>query len=169
MADDSVLVVYVAPFVGTLLLTVGIAAGVTGGYTVVQDRLGLCGDPTIQVADEATTEQYLDRGAPSIRRLPVEELAPAEREAFYAALDAPSGEAEIDGEAPHLEAFTGGVIVTYEGGPRYVTLSSFNFCLRVPPLLLPLGIVAILVGTAGILTPPLYRWLEAIEGETRRR
>lgn len=169
MADDSVLVVYVAPFVGTLLLTVGIAAGVTGGYTVVQNQLGLCGHPTIHVADADTSQQYVGPGAPSIRRIPVEELSPAEREAFHRALDAPLREAEIQGEAPHLEAFTEGVVVTYEGGPRYVTLSSFNFCLQVPPLLLPLGIVSMLVGVAGILTPPLYRSLERIEAETRER
>lgn len=169
MTDDSVLVVYVAPFVGSLLLTVGLAAGVTGGYTVVQNQLGLCGKPTIQVASADATERYLDPGAPSIRRLSVEELTPAEREAFFRALDAPSREAEIDGEASHLAAFTEGVIVTYEGGPRYVTLASFNFCLQAPPLLLPLGVMSMLVGVAGILTPPLYRWLETIEAETRRR
>lgn len=163
MADDSIIVVYVAPFLGTLLLTVGIAAGVMGGYTVVQNQFDLCGDPTIEVADAETTDQYVNRGAPSIRRIPVEELSPAERRAFFEALEAPSGEADIQGRVPHLEAFTEGVLVTYEGGTRYVTLVSLNQCLVVPRLLLPLGMVSMLVGLAGILTPPLYRRIEAFE------
>lgn len=163
MADDSIVVVYVAPFLGTLLLTVGIAAGVMGGYTVVQQEFDLCGDPTIEVADANTTAQYEGQGAPSTPRIPVEELTPAERRAFHEALEAPSGEAEIDGEVAHLDAFSEGAIVTYEDGSRYVTLVSLNRCLVVPPLLLPLGIVSMFVGVVAIATPPIYRRIEAFE------
>lgn len=163
MADESPLLIYGAPLVGVLLLSVGIAGGVMGGYSVVQSDLGLCGDPSITVASEETTAQYTGPDAPPIQRLSVAELSPAEREAFRQARSAPMREAEIRGEAPHLDAFRAGVLVSYEGGERYVTLASLNRCVGASPLLLPLGVVFILVGVAGILTPPLYRRIEAFE------
>ncbi|WP_255150871.1 hypothetical protein [Halorarius halobius] len=163
MSDDPFLVVYGAPLVGVLLVAVGIAGGVMGGYSVVQSELGLCGDPSIHVASEATTAQYAGPDGPSLRRLSVEELSDGERAAFRRALDAPMREAEIRGETPHLDAFRAGVLVSYDGGQRYVTLSSLNRCVDASPLLLPLGVVAILVGAGGVLVPPLYRRLEAFE------
>lgn len=169
MADESDLLVAGAPLLGVLLLTVGIAGGVMGGYSAIQTQFDLCGDPTIHVADAETSDQYVGPGAPSIPRLSIEALTPAERRAFRRGLHSPTGEAEIDGDVAHLEAFTEGVIVTYASGQRYVTLASLNPCLDVPPLLFPLGIVAMLVGIAGILTPPLYRRVEAFESETDRR
>jgi hypothetical protein len=47
------------------------------------------------------------------------------------------------------------------------TISSANPCLSVDPLLFPLGVVSILLGVLGILTPPLYRKL--LEREERAR
>lgn len=167
MADESPLLIYGAPTLGVLLLTVGIAGGVMGGYSIVQQELELCGNPTIDVADEEATARYVGPGSPSVARLSVEELTPAERRAFRTGLDSPTGGADIRGRAEHLPEFRAGVIVSYEGGQRYVTLGSMNRCLDANPLLLPLGVVAILVGIAGVLTPPIYRRFEAFEAERK--
>lgn len=163
MADDSALLIYGAPLAGVLLLSIGLAAGVMGGYSVVQGELDLCGDPSIHVASEAASDPYTGADAPTIPRIPVENLTAAERAAFEEGLDSPGRLGYVRGEAAHLDAFRGGVLVTGQDGPRYVTLSSMNRCVDANPLLFPLGAVSILVGIAGILTPPLYRRLEAFE------
>ncbi|MFC7176944.1 hypothetical protein [Halosegnis marinus] len=162
-ADEPWVVTYAAPLVGVLLVVVGISAGVLGGYSVVQSELGLCGSPSIHVASEETTAGYVGPDGPSLERLPVENLTDAEAAAFRTALDAPTREASIDGDVEHLAAFRAGVLVTYDGGERYVTLASLNECVGVPPLLFPLGVAAILFGAGGVLTPPLYRRLDAFE------
>ncbi|MFB6118779.1 hypothetical protein [Halosegnis sp.] len=162
-ADEPWVVTYAAPFLGVLLIVVGIAAGVMGGYSVVQTELDLCGDPTIQVADEATTAEYTGADAPALERLTVAELSPAERRAFEEALAAPDGEATVDGAFPHRPQFDAGVLIEYEGGERYAALVSLNECVAVPSLLFPLGVVSILLGIGGVVTPPLYRRLAAFE------
>lgn len=165
MADDEPWVVtYAAPFLGVLLVTVGIAAGVMGGYSVVQSDLGLCGNPSIEVASEERTAQYTGSDGPTLARLSVDELTSAERRAFRRALAAPTREAEVRGELTHLPEFRAGTLVSYEDGERYVFLASANPCVGVPQLLFPLGVVAILLGVGGVLTPPLYRRLAAFEG-----
>lgn len=163
MADDSVLLVYGAPLVGVVLLSVGLAAGVMGAYSVVQEELELCGNPSINVASEERSTQYAGPDAPSIPRIPIEELSPAERAAIRRAVHAPGQIAYVRGDAPHLAAFTEGTLVVTEDGARYVTLASRNRCVDANPLLFPLGVVFILVGIAGVLTPPLYRRMEAFE------
>lgn len=163
MADDSALLIYGAPLAGVLLLSMGLAAGVMGGYSVVQEELDLCGDPSIHVASESASARYTGGDAPSIPRIPVEDLTDAERDAFEEGLGSPGRLGYVRGEATHLDAFRGGVLVTHRDGPRYVTLSSMNRCVDANPLLFPLGVVFILVGIGGVLTPPLYRRLEAFE------
>jgi hypothetical protein len=164
MADESLVVVYGAPLVGVLLLTVGIASGVMGGYSVVQQELDLCGHPSIHVASAEASATYAEPGPPNVQRLSKANLTQAERTAFEEALGAPAREAEIRGEVQHLQAFERGVLVTSEGSePRYVTLTTRNRCLDASPLLLPLGLVFMLVGTVGILTPPILRRFAAFE------
>lgn len=163
MADGSPAVVYGAPLIGVLLLTVGIAGGVLGGYSVVQQELDLCGHPTIHVASAEASAPYADPGPPYVERLPVSNLTQGERAAFRRARDDPSREAEIRGEVRHLDAFQRGVLVVDGEEARYVTLASRNDCLDASPLLLPLGIVFILVGIVGVLTPPILRRFEAFE------
>lgn len=165
MADESLAVVYGAPLVGVLLLTVGIAGGVMGGYSVVQQELDLCGHPTIHVASAEASAPYADPGPPYVERLPVADLTDDERTAFQRARDAPSREAEIRGELRHLDAFQRGVLVVDDGDERYVTLASRNTCVDASPLLLPLGVMFILVGIVGVLTPPILRRFEAFEAE----
>jgi hypothetical protein len=171
MADTTEpwLVTYAAPFLGVLLVTVGIAGGVMGGYSVVQTELDLCGDPSIEVASEERTAQYTGTDGPTLARLSVAELSPAERDAFRRALADPTRQARVRGELAHLPEFRAGALVSYEDGERYVFLASANPCVGVPPLLFPLGVVSILLGVGGVLTPPLYRRLAAFEGgETAR-
>lgn len=170
--DDTTLgetlLTYGAPFLGTLLVAVGIAGGVLGGYAVVQSQLGLCGDPTIVVYSPGATEQLTAATqADPLRRFRIEELAPAERRAFENALRNPRDTANVRGRFVHRRAFREGVIVSSDGSSRYVTISSANPCLGVDPLLFPLGVVSILLGVLGILTPPLYRRL--LEREERGR
>lgn len=168
-SDEPWLVTYAAPFLGVLLVTVGIAGGVMGGYSVVQSELDLCGHPSIEVTSEERTAQYTGPDGPALARLSVAELTPAERRAFQRALDSPTREAEVRGELTHLPEFRAGVLVSYEGGERYVFLASANPCVGVPPLLFPLGVVSILLGVGGVLTPPLYRRLAAFEGGESRQ
>ena len=160
----AALLTYGAPFVGALLITVGIVGGVLGGYAVVQQELDLCGDPTIAVSSAADTENLLSGpNAPVLDRLAFEELSPAERRAFERALDAEDGRADVRGAFPHEPAFRDGVVVEYRGEVRYATVVSSIECLSVDPLVLPLGVVAILLGVGGVLTPPAYRALLARE------
>jgi len=164
------LLTYGVPFLGTVLLSVGIAGSVLGGYAIAQTELDLCGDPTISVAGPAESQRLATGpNAPSLDRLDAEDLSPAERRAIETALEDPGGEADVRGASPNLGAFERGALVEYEGRPRYVTVVSSIQCLGVDPLLLPLGLVAILLGVAGILTPPAYRRLPPSEPDSGSR
>ena len=166
MNTDAVLT-YGAPFLGAILLSLGIAGGVVGGYSVVQTELGLCGNPIVTVESAADTERlvegYGEGQGPTLDRIPLANLSAAEREAFEAALDSPRREGEVEGAFPNREAIERGVLVTADGETYYTTLASDNECLSADPLLLPLGILGILLGIGGVLTPPLYRWYVRFE------
>jgi hypothetical protein len=165
MNTDAVLT-YGAPFLGAVLLSLGIAGGVVGGYSVVQTELGLCGNPIVTVETAEDTERLQDgygEGGPTLDRIPLSNLSAAEREAVEAARDASTREGEVDGAFPNREAIERGVLVTADGEAYYTTLASDNECLAADPLLLPLGVVGILLGIGGVLTPPLYRWYLAFE------
>lgn len=161
----SYLFTYVAPFLGVLLVAVGIGAAVPGGYALIQQDISTCGQPSIAVESPEMTEQRFANRTPSIDRLPFEELSEAEREAFAGALADPVGEAHVDGPFPNRRAFLNGTFVTYEGERYFATVVSENPCFEVAPLQFPLGVFAIGLGTAGILTPPLYRRLVRLEEE----
>ncbi|WP_266076414.1 hypothetical protein [Haladaptatus caseinilyticus] len=164
-STGSVVLTYGAPFLGTLLVAVGLAGGTLGGYAIAQSELGLCGNPTIVVYSPAETAQYTNPGGPTLERFSAAELTAGERHAFEEALRSPRQVADVRSEFVHRDAFRRGVLVTTGGTARYVTISSTNPCLSVDPLLFPLGVVAILLGILGILTPPLYRKL--LEREER--
>ncbi len=160
------LLTYGAPFLGTLLVALGIAGGVLGGYAVVQTHLNLCGHATIVVysPDETKPKMGATQQDP-FRTFTLKGLSPAERKAFEYAIHTPRDTGDVRGRFVHRAAFRKGVLVTAGGETRYVTIGSVNPCLNVDPLLLPLGIVSILLGIGGILTPPLYRRL--LEREKR--
>ena len=166
--DDptSTLFTYVAPFVGVLLIAVGIAGAVPGGYALVQDELRDCGTPTIVVESPERSEAIVGDGAPRFTRLSYGELGEAEADAFTEALTAPRGEAHVDGPFPNRAAFENGTVITYEGREYYSTIVAENTCFTAPPLGFPLGVFAIGLGTVSVLMPPVYRKLVALERES---
>ncbi|UPW00870.1 hypothetical protein M0R88_01915 [Halorussus gelatinilyticus] len=167
------LLTYGAPLLGALLVAAGIAGSVLGGYAIVQDEFGLCGDPTIGVSDPPTATGaesagesaagaeggQADTAGPVLARFDLDDLSPAERRAIERALAEPGGQADVRGAFPNREAFEQGAVVRVEGRRYYVTVVSSVECLGVDPLVLPLGLVAILLGIGGVLTPPAYRRL----------
>lgn len=164
--NTDALLTYGAPFLGAVLLSLGIAGGVVGGYSVVQTELGLCGNPIIGVETTEETERLLEgygEGGPTLDRVPFTALSEAEQAAFEAALDSSRREGEVDGAFPNRDRITDGVLVRYEGEEYYTTLASENECLSADPVLFPLGILGILLGIGGVLTPPLYRWYVRFE------
>ena len=162
-AEHSVLFTYVAPFLGVLLVAVGIGGAVPGGYAMVQDEIGGCGEPTIAVEGPEETSQRFADSQPQLPRFQFTYLAPAEQAAFREGLADARGEAHVEGPFPNGPAFRNGSLVSYEGEDHYVTVVSENPCFQAAPLQFPLGVFAIGLGVVGILTPPLYRKLVALE------
>ncbi|WP_265111680.1 hypothetical protein [Halosolutus halophilus] len=164
-AEESRVLTYVAPFFGVLLIAAGIPLAIVGGYVVVQDTFGLCGDPDIEVRAVGADE----RPAETIETIPYENLSDAEQRAVREAIDSPHNEATVEGDRlVNEEALLDGVIVTVDGDRYYVRIASLNSCLEAQPLLFPIGSVAILVGIAGVLTPPIYRKLAGFEERMQR-
>lgn len=161
--DTSLLFTYVAPFVGVLLIAIGIGGAVPGGYALIQDELRDCDSPTIVVEPPERVAELVDNGGPQLDRIPFEDLTAAEQEAFVEALDAPRGEAHIYGSFANRPAFERGVIVTYQGEQYYSTIVAENTCFRAPALGFPLGLFAIGLGTVAVLIPPAYRKLVELE------
>jgi hypothetical protein len=159
----SPLFTYVVPFLGVLLVAVGIGGAVPGGYALVQDELRECDAPTILVESPERTAALTGDDGPQLPRVQFDDLAPAEQAAFTAALESPRGEAHVQGAFPNRPAFERGVVVTDRGREYYATVVAENTCFRAPPLAFPLGLFAIGLGVVGLLTPPLYRRLVALE------
>ncbi|WP_254767908.1 hypothetical protein [Salinilacihabitans rarus] len=162
---ESFLLTYVVPFVGVLLIALGIPAAILGGYVVMQDALGLCGEPDVEVRALGPDE----RPAGTAEEVPFENLSAAEREAIREAIDSPLEEAVVEGGAENGAVLREGAIVAVDGERYYVRIASLNSCLEAEPLLFPIGGVAILVGVAGVLTPPIYRRMAGFEERMRRR
>ncbi|SEQ06728.1 hypothetical protein [Natrinema salaciae] len=162
-SSESLVLTYAAPFLGVLLIASGLPLAITGGYVVVQDGIGLCGTPSITADPVAEGETPPE----TVETLPAAALSPAERTALEEAIDSPLQEANVDGEMANREALLEGAIVEYEGERYYVQITSQNSCLEVAPLLFPIGGIAILVGIAGVLTPPIYRKMAGFEERMR--
>ncbi|QCS42711.1 hypothetical protein [Natrinema versiforme] len=162
--SESLLLTYAAPFLGVLLIAAGLPLAIVGGYVVIQDSVGLCGDPSIT----ATPVDEYDGAPETVEELPASELSPAERRALEEAIDSPLREGTVDGDLANRAALLEGAIVEYEGNRYYVQITSQNSCLDVEPLLFPIGAIAILVGIAGVLTPPIYRKMAGFEERMRR-
>jgi len=163
MSDESILFTYVAPFVGVLVVAVGIGAAVPGGYAIIQDDITTCDQPTIAVEGPEETSERFGETAPDLARLSYDELEPGEQEAFEEALEDPVGEARVAGTFPNGDTFRNGTIVVYEGERHYTTVVAENPCFIAPELQFPLGVFAIIFGVAGILSPPAYRKLVDLE------
>lgn len=160
----ATLFTYGAPLVGVLVVAVGIAAAVPGAYALIQADITNCGEPTISVESaEATAERFGGEPPSSLARIEFEALSTAEQSAFEDALDDPLGEADVRGAFPHAETFGDGLLVRYEGEDHYAIVVAENPCFQAAPLQFPLGVFAIALGIVGILTPPAYRRLVALE------
>ncbi|RLM33981.1 hypothetical protein [Haloarcula sp. Atlit-120R] len=166
---DSFVFQYLAPFVGVLLIAVGIAGAVPGGYAIIEPELENCGNPTIGVeGPEETAERFGGDEGPRLPQVTFEDLSSAEQTAFLTAVDDPVDEEQVVGSVPNADAFRRGSIVTYEGERYYVTLVAENTCFAAAPLQFPLGVFAIALGFLGILAPPLYRRLVRLEQRAGR-
>ena len=163
MSDESILFTYIAPFVGVLLVAVGIGGAVPGGYALIQEDIATCGEPTIAVEGSEETAQRFNDSSPQLPRLQYEELTSAEQDAFREALEDPVGEAHVNGEFANGDAFRNGTIVRYQDERYYATVVSENPCFIAPELQFPLGVFTIIFGVVGILTPPIYRKLVELE------
>ncbi|WP_436343682.1 hypothetical protein [Natronorubrum sp. FCH18a] len=164
-SEESYLLTYAAPFLGVLLIASGIPIALVGGYVVVQDTLGLCGDPEIEVRALEDGE----RPAETVEEFAYDDLSEAEQRAIREAIDSPLEEATVDGEGvENEEALLEGVVVEVDGTEYYVRIASLNSCLEAEPLLFSIGSVAILMGIAGVLTPPLYRKMAGFEERIQR-
>lgn len=168
VSDDTVgatLFTYGAPFLGVLLVAIGVGAAVPGAYGLIQEDIADCGDPIISV--EPADEQFQGEPPATLRRFTVDELAPDERRAFQRALDDPRHEAHVRGPFPHRASFVNGTLVETADETYYATLVAEHPCFRTAPLQFPLGVFAIALGLVGILTPPAYRRLATLEGRLR--
>ena len=163
MSDESILFTYVAPFVGVLVVAVGIGAAVPGGYAIIQEDITTCDEPTIAVEGPEETDQRFSERAPNLPTLGYGDLSEAEQTAFEEALADPVGEARVDGDFPNGDTFRNGSVVVYEDERHYVTVVAENPCFTAPALQFPLGVFAIIFGVFGILSPPIYRKLVELE------
>jgi len=161
--SDSPLFTYVVPFLGVVLVAVGIAAAVPGAYDLIQEEITTCGAPSIAVESAAATEQRLEGSRVELAAFDIDELPPAEQAAVREALVDPVGEAQVTGPFPHEAAFRDGALVTVEGQRHYATVVAENPCFEAAPLQLPLGVFAVALGAVAILAPPAYRRLVALE------
>ena len=163
MSDESILFTYVAPFVGVLLVAVGIGGAVPGGYAIIQEDITTCDEPTVAVEGPEETAQRFNETAPNLPRIQYGTLSAAEQTAFEEALADPIGEARVAGEFPNGDTFRNGAIVVRDGERHYVTVVAENPCFIAPELQFPLGVFAIIFGVVGILSPPIYRKLIELE------
>ncbi|ELY81601.1 hypothetical protein [Natrinema pallidum] len=163
-SSESLVLTYAAPFLGVLLIAAGIPLSIAGGYVVIQDGIGLCGDPSITVDPIAEGETPPE----TVETLPATSLSAAERAALEEAIDSPLREATVDGEMRNRGTLLEGAVVEYDGDRYYVRIASQNSCLDVAPLLFPIGAIAILIGGIGVLTPPIYRKMAGFEERMQR-
>ncbi|MFC6717679.1 hypothetical protein ACFQGT_08570 [Natrialbaceae archaeon GCM10025810] len=161
---ESLVLTYVVPFFGVMLIAVGLSSAILGGYVVMQDSFGLCNDPDVEV-------RAIEDGDPpgrTVDRIAFEDLSSAEQRAVEEATTSTLEEARVEGQMENREALLEGAIVEVDGEPYYVRIASQNSCLEAEPLLFPLGSVAVLLGIAGVLTPPIYRKMAGFEERMHR-
>jgi hypothetical protein len=139
-------------FLGAMLFAIGIGAAVVGGYALIQEDFGLCGDPILEVSSGTAA------GGPT---LAANDLSPAERTAFVESVEGLTSESEIDGPI-RTDALRQGATVTYRGERYYAVIGSLNQCVTVDPLVFPLGVALVGLGAAAYVSPTLRRWYKSI-------
>lgn len=161
--EDSALFTFVLPLLGAVLLALGIAGVIVGGWSFLQPALG-CGNPTIGVDSPEETGAMLEDRA-NIERIDYEDLSEAERRAVDEAIESVHGDATVQGELENHEALERGVVVTRNGTDRYVTIVAANECTEIDPLVFPLGLTSLFLGFVvyGLI------WYRNTEWPDRRR
>jgi len=163
MSDESIIFTYVAPFVGVLLVAVGIGGAVPGGYAIIQEDITSCDAPTIAVEGPEETAQRFNETNPNLTTLEYETLSEDEQAAFDEALADPRGEARVEGSFPNGDTIRNGTVIMYDDERHYVNVVAENPCYTTPALQFPLGVFTIIFGVVGILSPPIYRKLIELE------
>jgi hypothetical protein len=143
-------------FLGAVLLAIGIGAAVVGGYALVQEDLGLCGSPILEVSSGSTY-------GGEVPTLPANSLSPAERTAFVEAVTGLTSEAEIDGEV-RTNVLRDGALISYQGERHYAVIGSLNQCVSIDPLVFPLGVALVGLGAIAYVSPTLRRWYKSVMG-----
>ena len=140
-------------FLGAMLFAIGIGAAVVGGYALIQEDFGLCGDPILEVSSPSDTT-----GSPTVA---AGDLSGPERTAFVEAVGTPTSESEIDGPI-RTDALRKGAVVTYQGERYYAAIGSLNQCVVIDPLVFPLGVALVALGAIAYVSPTLRRWFESV-------
>lgn len=169
--EDSFIFQYAVPFVGAVLLALGIAGGVVGGWALLQPAIGGCGNPVIGVdSPEMTQAMIADSGDGTavVETIAFEDLSPAEQRAFEEGIEDVEGDGTVRGEFPNRDAFERGVVVSHEGTERYATLVTMDRCTSIDPLVFPLGVTSMLLGF-GVFGFMWFRNTELSESLRERR
>jgi hypothetical protein len=140
-------------FLGAMLLAIGIGAAVVGGYALIQEDFGLCGNPILEVSSPSTPA--------SGPTLAASDLSGPERTAFVEAVTGLTSEAEIDGQI-RTDALREGAVVTYGGERYYAVVGSLNRCVSIDQLVFPLGVALVGLGALAYVSPTLRRWYKSV-------
>ena len=148
---------YLAPIFGLLLIAGGLGGVVIGGYGAVQKNLNLCGTPIVDVTpqSEAPPLSHGSQVGPSMPVIKYSELTTGEQKAFQEGLDNPRHLGHVHGDFKHRKAFKHDAIVKYQNEKYLVTVTDMNRCLVADPLVLPLGLGALLFGGVFYMLPSL--------------
>ena len=155
IVDRTYLLTYIVPVIGAFVLAAGIGGTVLGAYAPLQQDSGLCGESELTVFPPGDSGPVTGGNAP-FATFAFGQLSTEEQHAFREAVESPNNVAEMAGETEHAEAFESGAIVRYQGSEYYVATMPHE-CTNVDPLVFPLSLVGLLVGTAGMLTPIAWR------------
>lgn len=157
--DRTYLFTYIVPLVGAFVLAAGIGGAVLGSYAPVQSSFGLCGAPEMAVFAPGEASRITASGGFEFQRFGYEQLSEPARSAFEEALRSPTNKHGVEGTLPpdERDAFLlSGAIVVYEGTSYYTAITPHP-CVSVAPLLLPISLLALGLGSAGMLTPIVWR------------
>lgn len=153
---NTTALVTVARIVGAILIATGIGGAVVGGYAAVQEDAGWCNKPTIYVLDAQEADDILESNGsrgPTLSRIGYESLTAAEQRAIESALAGPDNVGEVKGAFPHAETFERGVIVRRGTEDYYAAVASYDECVAVPALTLPVGLTVVGLGIGAVLVP----------------
>ena len=153
--DRTYLFTYIVPVIGAFVLAAGIGGAVLGAYAPLQQDSGLCGESELTVFPPDETGPVTG-GSDVFATFAFSELSPEEQRGFREALRSANDAAEISSDTEHADSFRTGAVVRYRGGEYYVA-TTLHECTNVDPLVLPLSLLGLVVGTIGMLAPIAWR------------